>query len=329
MESLALDLLRRRAATGRHTPHNDGASLALCIEGGSMRGVVSAGMVTALERLGWLHCFDAVYGSSAGAMNGAYFLAGQAAYGTTIYYEDINNSKFIDVLRPLRGRAIVDLDFLVETVMTEQKPLDTARIIASPVPLIVMATNVSTGRQEAFRNFQSGPDLLHALRAGATMPVVAGEPYTYRARLYLDALLTEPIPVPIAELEGHSHLIVLLTRPEGESPREPTLVDRLMVGRHLRKISPDLERLFYTRRDSYLSIQRAISGGTGPAGKAKVAAIRPIGPELGQRERRREWLVAGANRGLEAVLRAVDRLSPNTIGLLSALSGSTHPLPTP
>ena len=96
-----------------------------------MRGVISAGMVVALEQMGWLGCFDAVYGSSAGALNGAYFVAGQAALGTTIYYEDINHRNFIDLLRPLRGRPILNLDFLVDDVMVKQKILDTKRVIAN------------------------------------------------------------------------------------------------------------------------------------------------------------------------------------------------------
>ena len=70
-----------------------------------MRGVVSAGMVSALEELGLTHAFDAVYGSSAGAINAAYFLAGQARLGTTIYYEDINNARFIDLAAPARAAA--------------------------------------------------------------------------------------------------------------------------------------------------------------------------------------------------------------------------------
>ncbi|WP_416382280.1 hypothetical protein [Nocardia transvalensis] len=35
-------------------------------------------MVMALEELGLLACFDAVYGSSAGALNGAWLLCGRA-----------------------------------------------------------------------------------------------------------------------------------------------------------------------------------------------------------------------------------------------------------
>jgi predicted acylesterase/phospholipase RssA len=80
-----VELLRARAARASRAPHSDGAKIALCVEGGAMRGVVSAGMVSALEELGLGEAFDAVYGSSAGAINTAYFLAGQAAFGTAIY----------------------------------------------------------------------------------------------------------------------------------------------------------------------------------------------------------------------------------------------------
>lgn len=44
--------------------------------------------------------FDAVYGSSAGAMNLTYFLAGQRE-GTDIYHEDIANERFCNMRRLL------------------------------------------------------------------------------------------------------------------------------------------------------------------------------------------------------------------------------------
>ena len=46
-----------------------------------MRGVVSAGMTAALERLGLTRCFDLVVGSSAGALNAAALLGGVARPG--------------------------------------------------------------------------------------------------------------------------------------------------------------------------------------------------------------------------------------------------------
>lgn len=49
----------------------------LAIEGGGMRGCVSAGMIAAVSTLGLMDTFDAVYGSSAGSLVGAYAIAGQ------------------------------------------------------------------------------------------------------------------------------------------------------------------------------------------------------------------------------------------------------------
>lgn len=42
-----------------------------------MRGCVSAGMIASVVTLGLMDTFDAVYGSSAGSLVGAYAIAGQ------------------------------------------------------------------------------------------------------------------------------------------------------------------------------------------------------------------------------------------------------------
>lgn len=291
-----------------------------------MRGVVSAGMVLALEQLGLLSCFDAVYGSSAGAMNGAYFVAGQAAYGTTIYYENINNRQFIDFLRLVRGRPIVDLDFLVDNVMAREKPLDTGRVIRSPVPLIAVATDAITGERTALRDFANAADLLHALRASASMPVVAGSPYPYRDGRYCDALITESIPVPIAEADGHSHILVLLTRPYDGRPRKLSLIERFVIAKQLRRISPHLASRYLARVDIYNGVLKAISAGVGPAGTAQITAIRPLSLTVGKLERRRDHLVAGAAQGLQAVMSAIVGRCVNTVETLGAFDDTGHRL---
>ena len=50
-----------------------------------MRGVVSAGMTAALERLGLNAFFDLVVGASAGAFNGAALIGGVAGHGAATY----------------------------------------------------------------------------------------------------------------------------------------------------------------------------------------------------------------------------------------------------
>ncbi len=64
---------------------SDQAKVALCIEGGGMRGCVAAGATASINFLGLNDAVDAVYGSSAGAMVSAYFISRQLS-GVQIYY---------------------------------------------------------------------------------------------------------------------------------------------------------------------------------------------------------------------------------------------------
>lgn len=268
-----------------------------------MRGVISAGMVWALEDLGMIDAFDAVYGSSAGAINGAYFLAGQAGLGTGIYYEDINTANFISLYRAFSSRPIVNLSFLLDDVAVRRKPLDVNRVLASSSPLSVVATDVDAKASRALTGFRTTPDLFDGLRASATMPVIAGGPRTYHGGRYLDASLTEPIPVPTAEREGHSHVLVLLTRGGGMRPR-PSAFDRYFVGPRLRRWSPELATMYLTRATPYTELVGRIDAGTGPLGRARVTAIRVADCPIGRLERRPDVLQQGARRGYDAVMNA-------------------------
>lgn len=55
----------------------DNATLALAMEGGGMRGCVSAGMAAAIASLGLTDTIDVIYGSSAGSVIGAYMVSRQ------------------------------------------------------------------------------------------------------------------------------------------------------------------------------------------------------------------------------------------------------------
>lgn len=265
-----------------------------------MRGVVSAGMVSALEALGFSNAFDAVYGSSAGAINAAYFLAGQAQLGTSIYYEDINNAFFIDWRRAIGGRPIVDLGYLLDDVAVNRKRLEIDRVLQSLQPLAVMATDVDARTPTVLRGFTTGSELFGALRAGATMPIVAGGPHEVDGRRYFDASLSEPIPVPAAEADGYTHILALLTRNGRMQPR-PSAFDRYFVGPRLRRLSPELADQYLDRAGPYSALIDAIDSGTGPRGLASVLAIRVLGEAINKLERRSQVLRDGARRGFEAV----------------------------
>src|SRR6201997_5515852 len=90
---------RRREEGSRPGARTDGRRVALVIEGGGMRGVVSAGMTAAIEQLGLGAACDEVRGSSAGAFNAAFLLAGQAAYLTTLYQYGFGDPRFVSFAR--------------------------------------------------------------------------------------------------------------------------------------------------------------------------------------------------------------------------------------
>ena len=99
-------LRRRREEKSRPGARNDGLKIGLVVEGGGMRGVISAGTLGALLEEGFYDCFDAAYGSSAGAMNLTYYLAKQPE-GIRAYEEDLCDGAFLDLKRHVSRRMTV------------------------------------------------------------------------------------------------------------------------------------------------------------------------------------------------------------------------------
>ena len=68
------DLLNQRRL-GNAGAREDGRKTALVLQEGGMRGTYSMAALMAFEELGMSNVFGHVLGASAGAINGAYFLA--------------------------------------------------------------------------------------------------------------------------------------------------------------------------------------------------------------------------------------------------------------
>lgn len=289
----------------------DDFKIALAIEGGAMRGVVSAGMVAALEYLGLLPALDVIYGTSAGAINGAYFVAGQAAYGASIYYENINNSQFVSRLRPVFGDRLLSLEFLFEHVMVKEKPLDWRRVIDSKIELVPVATSIRRAGAVLLRGARSRYDLYLRLKASARIPFLAGPAVSVDGEGCVDGGLYASIPFRQALDEGCTHVLALLTRPAGATLKRSRSLCRYIVSRKLAKYNPLLRNAFsdrvgrYARELDWLNAQT--SGPTCPG--PYVCAVRPASgtPIVGRFEKRWKTLVAGASSGVTAVMHAFGR----------------------
>ncbi len=302
---LLLDRSREGSRPGRR---NDPHRLALVIEGGGMRGVVSAGMAAALESLDALPYFDVIYGSSAGGMNGAYFVAGQAAFGMSIYYENLNDRRFIDFARYFTARPMLSLDYLLEEVVKREKALDCEKILQSGIARRVVASALARHETVAVGEFRDSDHLFTALRASATIPLVAGMPVKLDGDELVDAILSEPIPFKTAVDEGCTHLLCLLTRPRGDRPDSPTFYDRWIQGPRLARIDPQLADTYLRRPVEYAAEVASVWNATDHPGRAPfMCGVAPSArrPTVGRLEKSSDRLFAAGNEGLRAMADAL------------------------
>lgn len=290
-------LARRRAQTG---PSNDGLKLALVAEGGAMRGVVAGGMVSAIERLGFTSCFDLMVGSSAGACALTYLRAGQARYGTRIFYEDINNRKFIDRARLLRGKPIVDIDFLVDEVFADTKRLEVAALALPGAALYATGTDVDRAQTVLLSDFRDKERAHDILRATARMPLVAAGPVELDGVRLLDGGMLMHIPIRAAVDLGATHVLVILTKPFlGSLPERSGWAERHVMPRLLqRSYGPALAAAVRQEEDDYHELRRqlACSSETEIHG-VPVLAVAPsheLG-EIARDERDAKRLIAAAH----------------------------------
>lgn len=320
-------IVRRWELKSLPCQREDGLKIGLAIEGGGMRGVVSAGMVTGLEYLGLLPAFDVVYGTSAGAFNGAFFIAGQAAYGTTIYYENINNLRFINLLRPIIGKPVVSLEFLFEQVMINEKILDWERVVNSPIPLKPVASSIHNVRPDVLDGFKTRDELFSSLKASARIPVVAGPPVKVGTDEYLDGSLFASIPFHQALDAGCTHVLALLTRPVGREVRGASAFDRYIVPARLAGYNPKLRRVVTERLRNYATDVESLAQHTANPGVAPyLLAIQPgsNSPGVGRLEKRRKQLVAGARDGMAAIMKAFSLDIGSYVETLGPFDASGH-----
>lgn len=243
----------------------DGHRIALSVEGGGMRGAVSAGMAHALHSLGLLPAFDAVYGTSAGAISGAWLVSsfpeGLRGWTRPDYARTLISWRAL-----LRGRPVVDVETLVEVIYRGEFPMDFPSVLASEVTWHPLGTNAATGAATDMRHLVADPaEVRLALRASAGLPFLAGRPVVLRGSRFYDGGLAEPIPFRTPLAAGATHVVVLRSRPARALPDgpvippRPPLEARLLTRTFLRRESMDLRETYLGRSARTLADLRRIA----------------------------------------------------------------------
>jgi predicted patatin/cPLA2 family phospholipase len=306
-----LRVLGERAQTGSAPgSRNDRHRVALVIEGGGMRGVVSAGMTCALERLGLTDSFDLVVGASAGAFNGAALIAGLASHGPVTYAGPLASRAFVNPARILRGRPVIDVEYALNYNSADIDAARHERVLDSPIPLHCIAVDVETARPADLSGMRTRRELWDALLASSRTPWAGGPPVEIARRRYIDGSMGAAIPVAEALTAGATHVLVLQTRPLGVPRKSVSRIADVLIERQLRRLNPALVALYRERLPWYERTVDDIGRRSrdAAAGPPHVLGLRPPAgsPVVGQLERRKPVLAqaaADAERLVEQTLR--------------------------
>lgn len=277
-----IEVLRERLASNSiRGQRTDGHTVALALEGGGLRGVVSAAMATVIEELGVLDAVDLLVGTSAGAVNAAALCAGTIDGFSRAYIDTFSERRFIDPRRALTAKPVIRLDRLIDYtartfgVSHEQSKHD--------LQLAFVATSLSTAKTAALTDFSSNEDFRSALAASGLLPLLGGPPVALRDDRWLDGGLVEPIPVATAAELGASHVLVLATRPDGARPGFSPL--DVLIERYLTRLNRDLGLAYRGRPAMYAANVQSARQDRHPVARTLVLSPDPSAPIPSRLER--------------------------------------------
>ena len=305
-----LEQKKNRTSSGKKT----GPVTGLVIQGGGMRGTYSMAALAALYKAGYGSCFDHVIGASAGAINGAYFLSGQPDMGLSVYVDDISNKKFIDFMRL---KKIVDIDYLIDGVLTKHKLLDVNAVRKSRSLLHIIMTEFLTGKTSVVTNRMKDVNFMEALRASSAMQIFYNRVIDINGTGCIDGAVSDNLPVTRAIELGCTHILVILTRNPSYRRKAAGTVMRFIQSPFMKGYSDELkEQLF--REDVLFNRNMAIA--ENPyivAGQAEVLTVYPCDPDrmVSKTTSNRKKLIRCSEMAKADMLSALERAGKTQAGI--------------
>ena len=253
--------------------------VALVLGGGAARGFAHIGVIKGLEAQGITP--DIVVGTSAGAVVGALYAAGNSGFELQRIALQMNESEVGDWSLPDRGiiRGEALQNFVNRAV--NQRPLEKLNRLFA-----VVATDLQSGEQVIFRTGNTGM----AVRASSSVPGVF-QPVNINGHEYVDGGLTSPVAVRVAKSLGADFVIAVDISAKPSYGKTDSSIDVLLqtfaimqqsISRSelaeasvvIRPNLPDVKRTdFQDRNIAILAGEQAVAAAM-PEIKSRLAALR-------------------------------------------------------
>ena len=279
------------------------SKVCLVLEGGGNRGVYTAGVLDAF--LDNNVDIRDVYGVSAGALNALSYLSKQKGRSLRISKDYFRSANCINYKHVLKGKSIVNLDYLFEDVGNNLDPLDFEEFDKEK-NFVVVATNIETGRP-VYKKVEDYNKDLSYIKASASLPIFSKIVEVDSLKL-LDGGICDSIPVIRAIEDGYDKVIVILTRDRGFEA-QPYKFTGVYKAKFLKY--PNFVRAFENRYNTYNVTRDLIFN---YENEGKVFVIAPSNPlDIKRLEKDEAKIDAAYNLGYEDGLKYIEQIK-NIVG---------------
>lgn len=183
----------------------------LILEGGGMKCAYQAGV---LDR--FLDCgitFDYVIGVSAGAANGASFMAGQKGRNRRFYTDHVTEPDYFGMKSFIKKGDLFNLSYIYADLSNEDGGdyLDYDALQNNPAEYEIVATNAVTGEPNYFTKDQLERNHYVQIMASSAIPAVC-RPVVIDGIPYYDGGISDAIPVKRALDRGCDKIVCVLSK---------------------------------------------------------------------------------------------------------------------
>lgn len=165
--------------------------VALVLEGGSFRGIFTAGVLDVLLEYGIVD-FTGVWGTSAGAINAVSFKSRQIGRAMRVMLAFRDDRRFMSFWSLATTGNIAGSEFMYEEIQNHLDPCDCDTFNANPMQMYAVASDVTFGTP-AYLHVRSLPEDIWKVQASASMPLVS-KTVEQEGHRYLDGGTADSIP---------------------------------------------------------------------------------------------------------------------------------------
>lgn len=186
---------------------NETSKLAIVCAGGGTSCAYSGGALTALAKEQGLQQPDYMIAASGSAASAIYYLTGQYECIRRSWTHHICSPRFLSFRRI---RKIMDVDYLVDTIIGKMEPLDLDKLASVRTRYFIAVKNVTTGKCR-YISCREELDIHEVLRATKALPVLYRKKVNISGEFFSDSafIITKEHGVAKAVELGATHILVL------------------------------------------------------------------------------------------------------------------------